>query len=117
VKLMLRAMYLVALFSPCLIMGAFVEENSHFRTLWMHMLLRTLELAGPAFIKWGQWASTRPDIFPVDICDELAKLHMQVGCRFLLSTCLLWSSKPPKLANYMIASSSGGLDKVTATSS
>ncbi|KAH9547034.1 hypothetical protein CY35_11G012500 [Sphagnum magellanicum] len=77
VKLMLRAMYLVALFSPCLIMGAFVEENSHFRTLWMHMLLRTLELAGPAFIKWGQWASTRPDIFPVDICDELAKLHMQ----------------------------------------
>lgn len=33
---------------------------------------------GPAFIKWGQWASTRPDIFPADICDELSRLHMQV---------------------------------------
>jgi aarF domain-containing kinase len=52
VKLMLRAMYLVALFSPCLIMGAFVEEKSHFRTLWMHMLLRTLELAGKNYLQW-----------------------------------------------------------------
>jgi len=38
---------------------------------------------GPAFIKWGQWASTRPDIFPADVCDELSRLHMQV-CEFLL---------------------------------
>jgi hypothetical protein len=36
---------------------------------------RTLELAGPAFMKWGQWASTRADIFPPDMCTELAKLQ------------------------------------------
>jgi aarF domain-containing kinase len=36
---------------------------------------RTLELAGPAFMKWGQWASTRADIFPPDMCNELAKLQ------------------------------------------
>lgn len=24
----------------------------------------TLKKAGPAFMKWGQWGSTRPDLFP-----------------------------------------------------
>jgi hypothetical protein len=38
---------------------------------------RTLELAGPAFIKWGQWAATRHDLFPPDFCSELEKLHTQ----------------------------------------
>ena len=36
---------------------------------------RTLELAGPAFIKWGQWAATRQDLFPPDMCAELSHLH------------------------------------------
>lgn len=26
-------------------------------------------------MKWGQWASTRADIFPPDMCDELARLQ------------------------------------------
>jgi aarF domain-containing kinase len=30
---------------------------------------------GPAFIKWGQWASTRPDLFPQDLCAALEKLQ------------------------------------------
>jgi aarF domain-containing kinase len=34
-----------------------------------------LELAGPVFIKWGQWAATHPDLFPSDLCTELSKLH------------------------------------------
>jgi hypothetical protein len=31
--------------------------------------------AGAAFIKWGQWAATRPDIFPRDVCLGLYSLH------------------------------------------
>ncbi|KAI5055736.1 hypothetical protein GOP47_0029257 [Adiantum capillus-veneris] len=31
--------------------------------------------AGAAFIKWGQWAATWPDLFPKDLCAELEKLH------------------------------------------
>ena len=38
---------------------------------------RTLEKAGPAFIKWGQWAATRHDLFPPDLCSELERLHTQ----------------------------------------
>ena len=34
-----------------------------------------LERAGAAFIKWGQWAATRRDLFPPDLCQELEHLH------------------------------------------
>ncbi|KAK7342516.1 hypothetical protein VNO80_25471 [Phaseolus coccineus] len=34
-----------------------------------------LKKADPAFIKWGQWAATRPDHFPRDLCDELAEFQ------------------------------------------
>lgn len=34
-----------------------------------------LARAGAAFIKWGQWAATRPDLFPKDMCEQLTQLH------------------------------------------
>ncbi|KAJ6364091.1 hypothetical protein OIU76_029101 [Salix suchowensis] len=43
--------------------------------IWLHVVHRTLEKAGPAFIKWGQWAATRPDLFPRDLCTKLSELH------------------------------------------
>ena len=44
----------------------------------MRVSRQTLEAAGPAFIKWGQWAATRHDLFPPDLCAELEHLHTQV---------------------------------------
>jgi aarF domain-containing kinase len=46
------------------------------RERWSKLLLQTLMLAGPAFMKWGQWAAARPDLFPEDIARELEVLHM-----------------------------------------
>jgi len=37
-----------------------------------------LESLGPIFVKFGQVLSTRRDLLPVDIADELAKLQDQV---------------------------------------
>ena len=45
----------------------------------MRVSRQTLEAAGPAFIKWGQWAATRHDLFPPDLCAELEHLHTQVA--------------------------------------
>ncbi|KAF6247246.1 ABC1-domain-containing protein [Scenedesmus sp. NREL 46B-D3] len=39
------------------------------------LLLSSSSAAGAAFIKWGQWSSSRPDIFPEDFCDTMAALH------------------------------------------
>lgn len=74
--LFLRAVYLVILFSPCIAMAPLVDFfGTQFRKSWIHVVRVTLEKAGPAFIKWGQWAATRPDLFPRDLCDELAEFQ------------------------------------------
>ncbi|MEK7206808.1 MAG: ubiquinone biosynthesis regulatory protein kinase UbiB [Pseudomonadota bacterium] len=41
-------------------------------------LREALEELGPIFVKFGQMLSTRPDLLPEDIADELAKLQDQV---------------------------------------
>jgi ubiquinone biosynthesis protein len=41
-------------------------------------LRRALEALGPIFVKFGQLLSTRRDLLPTDIADELAKLQDQV---------------------------------------
>ncbi|CAN8294240.1 unnamed protein product [Cochlearia groenlandica] len=71
-----RAFYIACLFTPSVLMGLVVEVcGPRFRKVWLQLIHRTLELAGPAFIKWGQWAATRPDLFPKDLCSQLSKLH------------------------------------------
>lgn len=74
--LCLRAIYLTILFMPCIAMAPFADSlGIEFRKTWLRVVHFTLERAGPAFIKWGQWAATRPDLFPSDLCTELAKLQ------------------------------------------
>lgn len=76
VVLLMRSFYLAILFSPCVVMAPFADTfGAEFRKIWLQIVRHTLEKAGPAFIKWGQWAATRPDLFPTDLCAELAKLH------------------------------------------
>lgn len=76
--LLLRAFHLAILFTPSIAMAPFADSfGPNFRKLWLQVVHRTLERAGPAFIKWGQWAATRPDLFPRDLCTELSKLHMK----------------------------------------
>lgn len=71
-----RAIYLAILFWPCVSMALLADSlGDQFRKTWLRMVHLTLEKAGPAFIKWGQWAATRPDLFPRDLCVELAELH------------------------------------------
>lgn len=76
--MLIRAFYLAVLFTPSITMAPFADSfGPRFRKLWLQVVHQTLERAGPAFIKWGQWAATRPDLFPKDLCEELSKLHMK----------------------------------------
>ncbi|KAI7822557.1 hypothetical protein BC939DRAFT_453641 [Gamsiella multidivaricata] len=45
---------------------------------WYSLLVRHMEMAGPTFIKLSQWAASRTDIFPKQLCAMLSKLHNQV---------------------------------------
>jgi len=50
----------------------------HFEEPRAVRLRRALETLGPIFVKFGQVLSTRRDLLPADIADELAKLQDQV---------------------------------------
>ena len=56
------------------------RHDTRFRTTWAsdvawRYLLWTLQCLGPAFVKLGQWAATRRDLFPLHACDRLSTLH------------------------------------------
>jgi aarF domain-containing kinase len=52
------------------------RDNERTGTLWWYgFLVDAMELAGPAFIKLGQWAASRSDVFPDEMCDVMSKLH------------------------------------------
>ena len=55
-------------------------------SLWYRYLRWTLESAGASFIKLGQWAASRTDIFPQEMCDELATLHSNAKAHSLAQT-------------------------------
>ncbi|SCU87272.1 LAME_0D09428g1_1 [Lachancea meyersii CBS 8951] len=50
-------------------------KSTYGALLWYRLLRFVLELAGPSFIKLGQWAGSRTDIFSQGLCVELSHLH------------------------------------------
>ncbi|PKI84026.1 hypothetical protein MVES1_002047 [Malassezia vespertilionis] len=43
--------------------------------LWYKLLVKQMEFAGPTFVKLGQWAGSRHDLFPDALCNMFGKLH------------------------------------------
>jgi aarF domain-containing kinase len=60
---------LVLLYLPCRLAGTSVHD------LWWSWAIFALEASGPALVKLGQWAATRSDMFPSELCRRLAQLH------------------------------------------
>jgi len=71
----------IAIAFPIIFMGKRHPEEHDERTgtlWWYDLLMNQMELAGPTFIKLGQWAASRTDLFPLALCSRLAKLHSSV---------------------------------------
>jgi len=100
-----RLLWLLALFSPVALAAVLLSaaaplvygrrrrgeggeggREESLNRAWLRLLRRTLEIAGPAFIKWGQWAATRHDIFPPNFCKEMELLHSQAPAHSLSHT-------------------------------
>jgi hypothetical protein len=64
-RLFCRSLYLIYAFAPAIMTSLMALFFTSFRIYWYRMLTCGISMAGAAFIKWGQWASTRPDMFPV----------------------------------------------------
>lgn len=77
IALIQRGVFLFLLFLPMIVTSPVLLLGDRHRDSWLRLMLWTLERAGPAFIKWGQWAATRPDLFAPDVCESLAKLQTE----------------------------------------
>ena len=53
---------------------------------WYSFLVGSMERAGPAFIKLGQWAASRTDIFPEEMCKVMSELHSNAPAHSLAHT-------------------------------
>ncbi|CAJ1056188.1 uncharacterized aarF domain-containing protein kinase 2 [Xyrichtys novacula] len=77
-RLSFRALVLLLKFGPLLLLSPLALVSARWASRWMDGLLWVTETSGPTFIKLGQWASTRRDIFPQEFCDRFSKLHVKV---------------------------------------
>jgi ABC1 atypical kinase-like domain len=75
-QLALRAVRLSLNFAPVVTTSWLAVLSRRFRRdVWYRWIATCLATSGAAFIKYGQWSSTRPDMFPVAFCDALSVLH------------------------------------------
>ncbi|XP_062956102.1 uncharacterized aarF domain-containing protein kinase 2 isoform X2 [Cynocephalus volans] len=74
----LRAGALLVKFFPLLLLYPLTYLAPSLSCLWLHLLLKATETSGPTYIKLGQWASTRRDLFSEAFCAQFSKLHVQV---------------------------------------
>ncbi|CDW98824.1 hypothetical protein, partial [Sporisorium scitamineum] len=90
-----RFLYLVVLFLPVILTAPMLlvgsrrekgrrrgrrvrkdEEGDRWgATWWYSFLVKQMERAGPTFIKLAQWAGSRQDLFPDELCQRLGRLH------------------------------------------
>ncbi|XP_055343189.1 uncharacterized aarF domain-containing protein kinase 2-like [Paramacrobiotus metropolitanus] len=73
--LFFRCLKLGLLFGPMLILYVFMHDVPQLKLVWLHLLLKAFQTSGPTFMKFGQWMSTRRDIFSPELCAVFSTLH------------------------------------------
>ena len=101
-QLIVRCIELCVLFGPVALTALLLQTPLHARCRapWLRFLVRTLARCGPVGIKWGQWASTRYDLFEDDVCQTLGELTNQAPVHSLAHTeqlIALAFGAPPRL--------------------
>lgn len=85
-----RFLFLAVLFAPVILLApviffgrrrTYVRRDEEIRGMrsgalwWFGLLVAQMERAGPTFVKLGQWAGSRHDLFPDELCEKFGKLH------------------------------------------
>lgn len=91
----LRFLHLVVIFVPVIATVPLIwigsrnpdRDDERSGTLWWYgFLVASMERAGAAFIKLGQWAASRTDIFPKEMCMIMSSLHSNAPAHSLKVT-------------------------------
>eukprot|EP00981_Chlorochromonas_danica_P012121 scaffold4505_cov165-Ochromonas_danica.AAC.11 len=75
-QLFSRCVHLLFNYSPALISSpALLLPSASLREHWWTLLVSCIRSGGPCGVKFAQWLSTRPDLFPADLCRRLQALQ------------------------------------------
>lgn len=73
-----RFLCLIGLFLPSIATTpALLMDNETISDSWWNWLKYCINVAGPCSIKFAQWVSTRPDLFPLAVCKHFQDLQSQ----------------------------------------
>lgn len=72
-----RSIHLAWVFAPfvCVSTAMLILPSDALREIWLEQMLKCTQRAGAAFLKFGQWLSMRPDMFPPDVIRTLGQLR------------------------------------------
>ena len=76
-RLLIRGIQMTFFITPLIVTAPIAVYFSSFQEHWFDLLIKTIQRCGPVYIKLGQWASTRRDLFHPKLCHHLAKLQSQ----------------------------------------
>lgn len=77
-QIILRFLQLLAIFVPVFVKYVFIFDANAYEG-WCNELLRAVERAGPAFVKLGQWTTTRRDLFSEQFRRVFSKLYCETS--------------------------------------
>lgn len=75
-----RACLLATIFLPMGILYLFMAWTTTTYKLWVYIMLKAIELAGPVFVKMGQWCCTREDVFSDAFRQQCKRLYNETCC-------------------------------------
>ena len=85
VEMLIRSIYLGLIFAPAAITLPFAviqgldKEKGGKGDWWWNWLRECVRQSGPCNIKFSQWLSQRPDLFPLLLCDQLRDLQVNAS--------------------------------------
>ena len=82
-RLLSRVVFLTALYLPLVVLlpiyYMYAKRTPNYSLWWVKWFVWTLEISGPTFTKFGQWASSRSDLFPREILNCFTRLQSHVS--------------------------------------
>ncbi|XP_043676956.1 uncharacterized aarF domain-containing protein kinase 2-like [Vespula pensylvanica] len=84
--ILIIARLVVIMFAAIILATAFLMIRLTNSQVFPGILRRVIIFLGPTFIKFGQWMSTRKDLFPENVCNSLTHLQRNASCHSWLYT-------------------------------
>jgi hypothetical protein len=75
--LLLRSIFLLINFTPAVAAAPLLIFGDESSSVWWNIMRNSIRRSGPCTTKFAQWLATRPDLFPLSLCENLQVYKME----------------------------------------